>query len=196
MPAGVSEERERARLFVALELPAAARDALVDWRSQVLSGRSELRPVPPDALHVTLCFLGSRWVEEIAAIAAACNVVQGEPVAELVIGGAIWLPPRRPGVLAVDLEDRGGALGRVQAALSDALRSGGWYVPEKRPFLAHVTLARVRKGARVRREKLPAPAAETLLGSTVTLYRSHLGAGGAHYEPLHSVELGVSRGEA
>ena len=107
----MSDERERARLFVALELPAAAREALLDWRAPVLSDRAELRSVAPEALHVTLCFLGWRWVDEIAAIAAACEVVRGEPAAELVIGKPIWLPPRRPGVLAVELEDRGGALG-------------------------------------------------------------------------------------
>ena len=81
---------------------------------------------------------------------------------------------------------------RAQAALSRALESGGWYVPEKRRFLAHVTVARVRKGARVRREELPPPAADALRGSTVTLYRSRLGAGGARYEPLYSVELDLS----
>ncbi len=188
----MSEERERARLFVALELPAPGREALVDWRARVLRDRAELRLLAPEGLHVTLCFLGWRWVDEIESMSAACEVVRASPAAELVIGKPIWLPPRRPNVLAVELEDRGGVLGRAQSALSRALESGGWYVPEKRRFLAHVTVARARKGARVRRVQLPAPGADPMRGSTVTLYRSHVGAGGARYEPLHSVELDPS----
>jgi RNA 2',3'-cyclic 3'-phosphodiesterase len=180
---------ERARLFVALELPSAVRTALVDWRSGVMRDRNELRPVASEALHVTLCFLGWRSGFEIDAVASACSVVAGLPAAELVIGDAVWLPPRRPRVLAVSLSDPGGALAAVQSALSRSLHDGGWYQPESRPFLAHVTVARVPKGARVRRVALDAPAQVPVVGSTVTLFRSRLGAGGARYEALASVSL-------
>jgi RNA 2',3'-cyclic 3'-phosphodiesterase len=181
---------ERARLFVALELPAPVREALVEWRSAVLSGRSGQRPVALEALHITLCFLGWRAASEIPEIAAACEIAADEPVAHLTIRAAVWLPARRPRVLAAELEDPAGTLASVQAKLSGALRTGGWYVPEKRPFLAHVTVARVAKGARVRREGTPAPPQLSFQGSTVTLFRSRLGRGGARYEALRSVELG------
>jgi RNA 2',3'-cyclic 3'-phosphodiesterase len=184
------EEQERARLFVALELPELVRAGLERWRAPVLRDRPGLRPVAREALHVTLCFLGWRYVDEIPLIAGACQVVADEPGCELTVGKPLWLPPRRPGVLAVALDPHDDALARVQAALSHALQAGGWYVPESRPFLAHVTVARVRKGARVRRGELPAPAAIAVRGSTVTLYRSRLAAGGVRYEPLSSVGLG------
>jgi RNA 2',3'-cyclic 3'-phosphodiesterase len=73
------------------------------------------------------------------------------------------------------------------------LRAGGWYVPEQRPFLAHVTVARVARGARIRREVLPPPPPDAVTASTVTLYRSRLERGGARYEPLASVALGSLR---
>src|SRR3954453_15088126 len=47
----------RARLFVALDLPADAREALVEWRAPGL-GVDGLRLVDPAGLHVTLAFLG------------------------------------------------------------------------------------------------------------------------------------------
>jgi 2'-5' RNA ligase len=188
----MSDEHERARLFVALELPFETRRTLDDWRAWALAGRSELRLTAPEGLHVTLCFLGSRGVDEIAPIATACDAVAGMAVAELVIGKPIWLPPRRPGVVAVELEDSGGALASVRDTLSRVLESGEWYVPEKRPFRAHVTVARVRKGARVRRHELPSPPADALRASTVTLYRSRLRLDGARYEPLASWDLGVA----
>ena len=186
-----------ARLFVALELPDGARAALASWRSSVAGGVPGLRLVRPEDLHATLCFLGSRPEDEIDAIAAACGAVAGEPVADSSFGSALWLPARRPRVLAVALADPDGVIARVQSVLSDALRAGGWYAPESRPFLAHVTVARVGRDSRVRPGELPAPPGELAVRcSRVTLHRSHLGAGGARYSGLASVELGSVPGAA
>jgi RNA 2',3'-cyclic 3'-phosphodiesterase len=187
---------ERARLFVALELPVSARDALVGWRSAVLRDIPRLRPVRPEDLHATLCFLGSRPAREIEAISAACGVLAGEPVAESGFGEAIWLPRRRPRVLAVELRDPDGMLARMQSALSAALVAGGWYPPESRPFLAHVTAARVSPDVRVRPPALPVLPELVVRCSRVTLYRSRLGPAGARYEALTSVELGSAPGAA
>lgn len=187
-----------ARLFVALELPAEARDALVAWRSAGgLDNLPGLRLVQPEDLHVTLCFLGSRPERDIAAIAAACGVAAGEPLAEVRLGEPVWLPLRRPRVLAVSLLDHGGAVAGVQSVLSRALSFGGWYAPESRPFLAHVTVARVAKDARrFRPASLPALNQLDVLCSRVTLYRSRLSLSGARYEPLASVELASAPGAA
>jgi 2'-5' RNA ligase len=188
---------QNARLFVALELPDGAREALSLWRSSVVGDVAGLRLVAPEDLHATLCFLGSRPEDEIDAIAAECGVVAGEPVAESRFGSALWLPPRRPRVLAVALSDPEGVIARVQSVLSDALVAGGWYAPESRPFLAHVTVARVGRDARVRAGELPAPPGELAVRcSRVTLYRSQLGARGARYSALASVDLGSAAGAA
>jgi 2'-5' RNA ligase len=187
---------ERARLFVALELPASARDILARWRASALREHSALRPVPVEHLHATLCFLGSRPASQIEEIAAACGVVAGEPVLEPRLGEPVWLPARRPRVLAVRLEDASGALARVQAALSSALAAGGWYAPESRPFLGHVTVARMAKDARIKQPSLEPPPAVEVHCSRVTLYRSRLGSGGAQYEPLGGVALGSAPGAA
>ena len=44
----------------------------------------------------------------------------------------------------VALEDRHGQLGALQARLVERAGAGGWHEPEARPFLPHVTVARVR----------------------------------------------------
>ena len=183
---------ERVRLFVALELPSFVRDALVLWRPS--SGRG-LRLIDPAALHVTLCFLGWRVEREVQPILQACARVAWIPPASLVVDDALWLPPRRPRVLAVRLRDDGGRLARGQAELSEALQAGGWYTPEVRPFLAHVTVARVAR--EVRRAPATAPAAPPELSfeaARVTLYRSRLSSAGARYEALGTVVLGSARG--
>jgi 2'-5' RNA ligase len=134
---------QRARLFVALELPENVRTTLARWRPFVPA----LRLIDASDLHVTLCFLGWRFEHEIQPILDACAVVSGFDVASLSLEEALWLPPRRPRVLAVRLLDAGGRLAEVQAELSGVLSRGGWYAPEARPFLAHVTVARVARGA-------------------------------------------------
>ncbi len=180
-----------ARLFVALELPDGARSALVEWRESTLRGLSGLRAVAPSSLHVTLCFIGSRPVSEVSSVAAACQTVVGLPDATLSFAQGIWLPKRRPRVLAVAMEDEGGALGRVQSTLAQALSNGGWYESEARPFLAHVSVARVGRGARSRAPELPEITPKRFTGDAVTLFRSRLGAGGARYEAIETVRLGA-----
>ncbi len=183
---------ERARLFVALELCERLVRELVEWRQGAVAGIDGVRMIRPQDLHVTLCFLGSQPAGEIDAIAAACFRVAGSGVAPLRVGEPIWLPRRRPRVLAVGLEDLEGALGRTQAALSAALVAGGWYESESRPYLAHVTVVRLGRTARVpasRSRSIEGPRRLTVEGSTVTVYRSRLSPKGARYEPLASVAL-------
>jgi 2'-5' RNA ligase len=181
---------EKARLFVALELPARVREQLVSWRSSAVGERDDLRLVASASLHVTLAFIGSRPVEELPAIAGAVSsAVSGLPPARLRVAGVKPVPSRRPRLFALDLADLDGAAGAVQAAVSEALASGGYYKPERRPFWPHVTIARVRRGARrIEPLGLPPPAAE-FTARHVTLYRSHLSPRGARYEALERVAL-------
>ena len=119
--------------------------------------------------------------EALGAVAA--------PVPGLALGAPAWLPPRRPGVLAVDLVDSEEACGRLQRAVSDTLVGLGVHTPEKRPFRPHVTVARVRRGARVDQQVSPLSLRDTFAASAVTLYRSRLGPKGARYEPLARTPL-------
>jgi 2'-5' RNA ligase len=187
---------ERARLFVALDLPPDVRDALEQWRTAAPRRVRGLRLVDPAALHVTLCFLGWRFAHETEEIGAACAAAIGSWGAlKLSLGDSVWLPDRRPRVLAVRIEDPSDSLSELQATLSTALTSGGWYMPESRPFLGHVTVARVPRGARARAVNLPVLPALPFSADRVTLYRSRLAPSGARYEPQRIVELGGRPGE-
>lgn len=182
---------ESARLFAALELPAPVRTALVTWRTAQLSHVDGLRATQPDALslHITLCFLGSQPVADIARIAEACTAAAGFRRPALSIGRPLWLPVRRPRVLTVEIDDDGG-LRAIQTALAGALGQGGWFEPEQRRFLPHVTVARTGREGLRRPPKVCPPKPISFVGSTVALMRSHLGAGPASYERLALVELG------
>jgi 2'-5' RNA ligase len=177
------------RLFTALELPVPVRAELARWSVGVAAATPGLRPLNEADLHVTLCFLGAQPESAVPQIASACASLSERHAAPLRLAAPLWLPRRAPRVLAVALDDLEGKLTAAQAQLSATLASGGWYVPERRRFLAHVTVARVRRGSHVRASPLAAPAALELRGRRVTLYRSHLGPAGARYEALATVSL-------
>jgi 2'-5' RNA ligase len=176
----------RARLFLALDMPEPARTSIASWRDELVSERADLRPVPPEALHVTLVFLG--WQDESAApriAEAAFGALPAGSPPRLTPMGVRAVPPRNPRLFALDLEDEGGRTTTLQAAASAALEASGWYRPEKRPFWPHLTLARAKRGERRVRPILDGPPPpDPFDASVVTLYRSTLRPQGALYEPL------------
>jgi 2'-5' RNA ligase len=129
-----------------MDLPEDARADLAEWRADAFTGRADVRLVGPEALHMTLVFLGYKPEKEIPRIAELmrASVPAGEPP-ELAATGVKPVPPRRPRLFALDLDDDDGRAVAVQAALSDAFAAEKLYVPEKRPFWPHVTLARVKR---------------------------------------------------
>jgi 2'-5' RNA ligase len=206
-----------ARLFVAVDLPASACDRLLEWGRTVATAaraaggsRGALRLLEAQSLHLTLCFLGNRPVDEIETLARALpRCVEG--TGELTVGAPLWLPPRRPHALAVEIHNRDGQLQRVHERISEALCEASTWQPERRRFRAHVTLARVRGGSpRVRRARevsaagavdrprprrvsleqaLPATPQLSFTAERIVLYRSWLASDGASYEALASSEL-------
>jgi 2'-5' RNA ligase len=200
----VAKERlksPRARLFVALDLPEDLRQGLEAWQVGALTDEA-LRPTTPQALHVTLCFLGyhpEKKIDEIASIVAG---VDPRPVELRFEPEAVPLPMRRPRLFAVGAESE--AAVALQAELSEALEAKRFYEPEKRAFWPHVTVARVRseRGSRSggRRRGKPRQVAsppgglpEGLLHAfgapRVALYRSYLRPTGADYVRLAELNL-------
>ncbi len=175
------------RLFIALDLPADVRAELSAWTEQ--AAPPAVRRVPADNLHVTLAFLGTRSRGEAAATRALLPAL-ARPLEELRTAGALWLPPRRPGVLSVALET-GAALAALHEALVAALTAAIGFEPERRRLRPHVTVGRVARGTRIdTRPALdpPAPALRFRARSLV-LFRSRTTPEGARYERLDGAEL-------
>jgi 2'-5' RNA ligase len=176
------------RLFVALDLPAEPRAALAAFRDA--ADRRVWRPVADEALHVTLAFLGHLPEGSSSRVADVVRACAG-PAADLALGAAVLLPPRRARVLTVEIEDRSGALGALQARLAEALAAAGVYEPERRAYRPHATVARLRAGERPPRSlEMDPPEPVAFAGEAVTLYRSRLSRAGARYEPLERVAVG------
>lgn len=204
---------------MAVDPPLAVGDELAAWARAVAAtaracgeGRTGLRLIDPASLHVTLCFLGSRPVGEIDALAGALAGCGGYSC-ELSVGAPVWLPARRPRTLAVEIHDEGGELARLQQHLRDTLAGVSDWSPESRRFLPHLTVARLRdahgreprpsrhdgergrpRQARPRTRSIceqPLPVTPRLRFTprAVVLYRSWLEPDAASYEPLACCEL-------
>lgn len=186
----------RLRLFVALDLPERFRDQLAEWRERRFAGVPGARLAPRESLHVTLVFLGYQYERDVERIAGICF---GEPAGpfELRATEATGIPPRRPRLYALPLEDEGDAVAGWQRELSDRLHAARLYEPEKRPFWAHVTLARGKRDRSLPRLEEPAPLPAELQESfscdRAVLYRSTLTPRGAVYDSLAQMHVG-SRG--
>ena len=186
-PPAASSAADTLRLFVALELPPAVRDALVAFR-EAAADPDVWRPLPPEALHLTLAFLGRRPAGDVAAIGAVLHEAAG-PAPRLALNGAVLLPPRGARVLCAALADPDGTLAALQSRVSDGLAAAGVYTPEKRPFRAHATVARLRPRRRAPRRVPAEPEPLEFEGDALTLFESRLHPHGARYEPLVRVSL-------
>lgn len=187
---------ERPRLFVGVELPedvrTAIRDATMPWRRSLPA----FRWTQPDALHLTIAFIGNVDADDVPAIESAVGAAAA-PFAPVPTGLTRF--GRFPGrgaarVLWVGLDDPDGGLVRMATATTAAL--GSFLEADERPYHPHITIARARRPATV-----PAafhddqvPGARWTIDA-VTLFRSHLGTEAPRYERLGLWNLQARRPE-
>jgi len=169
------------RLFFALDLPERVKETLADVqeRYKVLRGSW----TAPSKLHLTLAFLGEQPEEALPLLQRiGVEVAEGRAAIQLrtaALGGfprsrearVLWLglePNPSLGALAWDLQ---AALAAKRVAL------------DRKPFAAHLTLARFRSPLDIALlDSAPEPLAFD--ARELVLYRSHLLAKGARYEAL------------
>jgi 2'-5' RNA ligase len=184
----------RRRVFVALELPAGQRRALALHAAEALGSSPGVRLVPEADLHVTLVFCGLLDEAQCAAVAGETRrVAAGAGPCTLAIRGSL----RLGSALALELAPDRGAAGlvalreRLAAALAAAALAGE---DAQRPWLPHLTLARLRRGA-----GLPAPVVTAngwpaeVAPSGVAAFISLPMPGGVRYRPL--ARIGFNAGD-
>ncbi|MDQ3729919.1 MAG: RNA 2',3'-cyclic phosphodiesterase [Actinomycetota bacterium] len=183
------------RLFAALDIPEDIRAGMVAWSARELTDNA-LRPVAPESLHMTLCFLGRTESSRVREAAACVQGLEPTPIRIRLVSTPVGKPSHAPRVWALEAEAPAAA--EVQAKLSAALSGAGLYEPEDRPFWAHLTLARTRtkggRGGRPREVKkvpsdLPAELLQPFDAVRVSLYRSELRSDGAKYVSLANLNL-------
>lgn len=168
------------RLFVAIELPRAAREAL----SRILGGLPGVRWAGDEEMHLTLRFIGNVEGHALDEIADGLAAVECERFS-LALSGIGYFPPRgKPKTLWAGVEPSP-ALIRLRDKVESTLVGLG-YAPERRHYIPHVTLARSSAG--IRQGPLGAYLTANALFRTASfsvssfaLFSSHLTHDGAHY---------------
>jgi len=189
------------RTFIAIELDDAVRAAFerVEYRLRAEPISGFVRWVAPDAIHLTLKFLGdmdsARVPEVLDGLQAACTGV--EPF-ELAVRGAGCFPNyERPNVVwAGIVGDVKEAVRLAQRIETECHKLG--FPPEERPFSPHFTLGRVSRdaglkqrtqlGEIVRRFDLGPVGA--IRADAIHLMRSELRPTGSMYTSLGTAKLG------
>ena len=198
-----SADAEPWRLFVAVDLGAEARGVLARAQ-EVCHPRGRGSPLPvrwvaPAGAHLTIKFLGAVGRGRVEALEGALRSVAGAHQPFLLRTGppGAFPNPRRPHVIWLGLT---GPLDRLAALHGDVERALGdlGFPPEDRPFRPHLTLGRVREGARpddfsgldAAFEEIRRQASAPVPVDALHLMRSHLGSGGARYTTLVTAPLG------
>lgn len=130
------------RLFVALDFPDQIRRALAEAIAQLEPKSRGIRWMHPGGMHVTLKFIGETAADNVAAIRAALASVRSPRPVETNFRGIGFFPSdRRPRVAWCGIEASSN-LPKLAASVEEALEPLG-ISRESRPFVPHLTLARL-----------------------------------------------------
>lgn len=190
------------RTFIAIDLDQDVRDALgrVQGKFKRQAPEDSVKWVNPEAIHLTLKFLGDTPVTKISkvadALAAACKGIA--PFDVSFEGRGCFPNMRRPRVIWVAVRDHSGAsLMRLQAAIEQQVSPLG-FPTEERGFSPHLTLGRVARNAGPRDEAAIGQMVEKSVVeqiavqrvAAVHLIKSDLRPTGPIYNQLATVVLG------
>jgi 2'-5' RNA ligase len=189
------------RLFIAAELPSEVKTELVAAQERLRRSSLPVKWVAPEALHLTLRFLGDTNVELIADLGAAIGTALRRHAAmQLRLSGVGAFPnEHRPSVVWAGIGGAVAALGLAQADIEAAISALG-IAPETKPFRAHLTLGRVRREASPEQRQrlgaviraLPPPNPVSWALDRVVVFRSELGSDGPTYTELLDSRLQIA----
>jgi 2'-5' RNA ligase len=182
------------RTFIAIKIPGL--DPLRRVLKELAGMGRALKAVDPDNLHVTLKFLGQTDVNLVPEVRALMErAAHSRTSSELSITGLGVFPhAERPNVVWAGLQGAD-TLASLAAELEAGLEPHG-FPRENRPFVPHLTLARVKARPPEPLRDLLSRHAKTAFGQAkidhVELIRSEPGPEGSQYTVLATAPLGAS----
>ena len=178
------------RLFVGIPLSATVIDQLSAITARLRSGGDGLRWSAPESWHITLQFLGNTERERYACVVARLRELHAPSV-------PIWLEELgffdRAGILFAGVRLTPELLS-LQSSITAATALCG-FLPEARPYQAHITLARSKRKGQPQslqdlKAKLARPTNFTrFVSQQFLLYESFLDPAGSRYEVRERFDL-------
>jgi 2'-5' RNA ligase len=188
---------EKARLFLAVEIDRAVREALAEATTTLSRSLPGVRWVTPENMHITVKFFGSIPLERVRRIDLAMrHALKHQTAFSLEIARLGVFPSRRrPSVIWADVTDGSKRLIEVADLTLTALDREG-FAPEERTFVPHLTLGRIKRGRRVPRSAVESALDDYALRmfgrsevSRLTLFSSDLTPEGPIYTDIASWPL-------
>ena len=192
-------ENMRHRIFIAINLPENVKKRLAEYQDKWPDLPAKW--TRKENLHITLIFLGYLPDEELPEICRITEeiVSKNSPVSvnlkKICYGPPGKVPPR----LVWAEGEKSEALGKLQKDLTDSLlsssgQSAGRGKTENRPFLPHLTLARIkawefRKIEPTERPEIDENVNFTFEANSIEIMESQLKRGGPKYTVLESIPL-------
>jgi 2'-5' RNA ligase len=179
------------RVFLAIDVPEAIREQLANIQDELRPSAPSARWVAPDAIHITLKFIGEISEKRRDDIDEALADLAWKSMPVTVRGIGFFPGMRSPRVLWAGVECTTMA-GLAEEVDSRLVHAG--FDSEKRAFRGHLTLART-KGSRLENTLVTAaaPHEQKEFGSfqadRINLYQSTLKAGGSVYTKLKEFPL-------
>jgi 2'-5' RNA ligase len=118
--------------------------------SALKRSRADVKWVRPGNVHITLKFLGGVESGRLSGIAEALKKgLEGAVAFDATVSGVGTFPPdpRRARVVYMGLSEGADGMKDLAARVEQAMAGAG-FEREKRPFKSHLTIGRVRRGAR------------------------------------------------
>jgi RNA 2',3'-cyclic 3'-phosphodiesterase len=139
---------EEVRTFIAIELPQKVKDSLEELENRIKSEKYRVKWVAPVSIHLTLKFLGNISIDSITDITHTMeNAILGITPFRLAVSGLGVFPnPQRIQIVWAGISGELDKLVQLQKRIDEELKNLG-FVPESRPFTAHLTIARIRDEA-------------------------------------------------
>ena len=175
-PRDFSGSKDMVRAFISVDIPAKARSALAEVASQLRqSGAWGVRWVRPEAIHLTLKFLGEIDTAQVDPIQESLGRAAAEvpPFALSLAGTGCFPNPASLRVIWVGLEGELDVLRRLQERVDEEVHSALGLPRESRRFTPHLILGRVRDDVSSEaRRKVGVAVKENLSQKEVTLRRA------------------------
>jgi 2'-5' RNA ligase len=185
------------RLFVALDLTPTVVEGISRFCERLRPATPDARWVRPEAIHVTLKFIGEVTGDRVADIRKALGAVHSDAPVELEIRGVGFFPDaRRPRIFWAGI-NASPNLAEIAAQIESRLETLG--IPrESREFRPHLTLARMEKARGLDQlHSALREAGDVQFGAVSTremhLMRSELGRGGARYTNLETFDFTAAK---
>ncbi|NIA21046.1 MAG: RNA 2',3'-cyclic phosphodiesterase [Anaerolineaceae bacterium] len=186
------------RLFIAVELPDAAKELLAAVQRELQQADARVKWSRPENIHLTLKFLGDTPEEFLDDLSAALDEAAAGHAAHTARVAQVGAFPnvRRPRVIWVGLDEPTGQLPALQRSVEEA--TSDLVEPERRSFAAHLTLGRVivKDGGNLTQlsrlmegYRLNSFSSVEVPVNQVVLIRSELSPSGPTYTPLHRSPL-------